>query len=301
MLSAFHDGIQYAFDSTSIKLAETCPYKYKLKIIEGWQSKSLSVHLRFGLCYATALEHYYKHLANGLSSTEALVEVIHEALKSTWDRGTEYTGPWISDNSSKTRENLIRTIVWYVDQFAQDQVKTVMLSNGKPAVEYSFSFEVDDGIVFCGHIDRLVSYTNDIYVMDQKTTASTISSNYFSQYSPDTQVSMYTFAGKIIYDLPVQGMIIDAAQIAVNFSRFERGFVPRTEGQLNEWYDQTLYKIDHIRDLTREQFFPMNDTACNNYGGCEFRRVCSKSPEVRYNFLVADFVKTEPWNPLARR
>ena len=48
------DGIQFGWDSTSIKLAEECLYKYKLKLIEGWQPETLSVHLRFGQHYATA-------------------------------------------------------------------------------------------------------------------------------------------------------------------------------------------------------------------------------------------------------
>jgi hypothetical protein len=45
----------------------------------------------------------------------------------------------------------------------------------------------------------------------------------------------------------------------------------------------------------------MNDTACDKYGGCEFREVCSKSPSVRDKFLKADFKQEEPWNPLIPR
>lgn len=40
--------IQYAWDSTSIGYLKTCPRLYQYTIIEGWQSKGESLHLRFG-------------------------------------------------------------------------------------------------------------------------------------------------------------------------------------------------------------------------------------------------------------
>lgn len=297
-ISPFKDGLQYAFDSTSLKYIETCHRKYWYKMVQGWSKKHNSVHLLFGGWYATALEHYYKHRALGDTSNAALCKVVREALEATWD---PETGPWISDHNTKTRENLIRTIVWYVDQFENEKIEVVRLADGRPAVEHSFTLPVDDGILFAGHIDRLVNYADDLYVMDQKTTGSTLTPYYWDQFTPDTQVSMYTFAGKAIYNLPVRGMIIDAAQIAVGFSRFDRGFAFRSEGQLNEWYDSTMAHIRAIHESTARNFFPMNTTSCGNYGGCEFRGICSKSPEVRERFLEGDFTKGEPWNPLKSR
>lgn len=321
MNKSFHPGtnLQFAWDATSLKLAEECPRKYYYQMIEGWQSASRSnVHLRFGSLYATALEHYYKHRALGLSSQEALEEVVLEALLNTWDRvekvdeiqggpGIEVEkalnggGPWISAHAAKTRENLIRTIIWYVDQFENEATEVVMLADGKPAVELSFSLEVDDGIVFCGHLDRLVTYAHDKYVMDQKTTGSTISNNYFDGYNPDIQFSMYTFAGQSVFHIPLRGVIIDAAQIAVGFSRFERGFTFRSASQLSEWYDEMLTLIETTQGYARENHFPMNRSSCGNYGGCPFRKVCSRDPAVRPNFLAADFVKGPSWDPLDRR
>lgn len=323
-------GVQFAWDSTSITLAETCLRKYQYKMIEGWQHPEKSVHLLFGGYYATALEHYYKHIALGATSDEALELVVEEALIATWnypcetcqgsgkidfdhteqggtskclncDGPTPAYGPWLSNHNAKTRENLIRTIVWYVDQFENESIEVFKLSDGKPAVEYSFTLPVDDGLMFSGHLDRLVTYAGDQYVMDQKTTGSTISASYFDGFSPDVQMSMYTFAGQIIFNIPVKGVIIDAAQIAVGFTKFERGFTFRSNTQLEEWYETSMYTIRRAIAATKENFFPMDRTACGNYGGCEFRKVCARSPQVRDNFLRADFVKGETWDPLTRR
>jgi len=291
-------GAQFAWDATSLSAAEKCLRYYHYKHIEGWFQPEKSFHLRFGGHYATALEHFYKHRALGDDIDTALEKVVLEALIDTWDGEA---GPWQSPDPAKNRENLIRTIVWYVEQFGQEHIDVIKLSDGRPAVEYSFSLDVDGGYVFSGHIDRLVTYAGDPYVMDQKTTGGAISSYYFDNFSPDIQMSMYTFAGKAVYNIPVRGVIIDAAQIMVGFTRYERGFTFRTESQLHEWYDDMMRLIERARKATHENHFPMNRASCGNYGGCEFRSICSRSPEVRQNFLAASFKQGPTWDPLTRR
>lgn len=330
------NGIQYVWDSTSLKTVDSCDYKYHLQILEGWQPKGEAVHLRFGGHYATALEHYYKRVVvDGMTPDEAVIDVVWEALRDTWDRpqcdtcqgsgeidntlggeghmgmsecpdchgkGTVGDGaPWDSLHNLKTRESLIRSIVWYFDHFADDSLPLVVTAEGTPLVEYSYLLPVDDGIIFSGHLDRVVTYADNPWVMDQKTTGTTLSPRFFEGFSPDHQMSMYSFAGKAILSQPVAGVIIDAAQIAVGFTRFERGFTARSQSQLNEWYDDTMRLIEHARAITKEQYFRRNPMACGNYGGCPFRGICARGPEVRPMFLKGGFDKTAGWDPAARR
>jgi len=312
--SHFRDGVQFAWDSTSLKWAQTCQQYYKYKMIDCWEAPTKSPHLLFGGWYATALEHFYKHRALGMEYEEAVESVVMEAMISTWeykhdtdgapilDEAGNHVGEgWKSFDTNKTRENLIRTIIWYLEFFKGESLDTVILANGKPAVEHSFTLAVDNGIILSGHLDRLVDYSGDYYIMDQKTTGSTITPRFFEGFDPDTQMSLYSFAGKAIFDIPIKGVIIDGAQIAVGFSRFERGYSFRTEDQLNEWYEDVLSDIERTQENTRNNHFPKNPAACGNYGGCEFRSICSKSPGVRNIFLNGAFVKRKQWNPLERR
>lgn len=291
-------GTQFAWDATSLDLWFTCPRKYYYRIIENWQPMTPSVHLLFGGVYASALERFHKLRAEGMSFDDAEAEVVHLALHLSWADGA----PMEFLDNAKTRDNLIRTIIWYLEQFRDDVLVTYIASDGKPAVEFSFSLPVEDGIILTGHIDRLVTYGDDIYVTDNKTTGSTITPRFFRQFDSSLQMSQYTFAGKIIYSLPVSGVIIDAAQIAVGFSRFERGFTFRTEPMLEEWLDNIQYTITQAREATLKQRFPMNLTSCSKYAGCEFEPICTKDPRVRGNFLKADFTQERPrWDPLKRR
>jgi len=311
MLKSFDSfGLQFGWDSTSLKAAETCLRYYQYKHIEGWQPRRKSVHLVFGGHYAKALECYHAYVASGMSQDEAVNEVIAETMIETWEYELDHEGepipdtgqPWFSDHPAKTRENLIRTIIWYLDQFGEDDsCSTVILSSGKAAVEHSFQLDADNGIILSGHLDRLVEYSGKVYVQDQKTSGSTITGRFFEQFNPDHQMSLYSFAGKALFGIPVSGVMIDAAQIAVGFSRFERGFTFRDKAQLTEWYDIAMSHIERARNATREQNFPMTTASCGNYGGCQFRGVCSRSPVVREQFLKADFEQQPRWDPLDPR
>jgi hypothetical protein len=293
------EGRQFAWDSTSIELAQTCLRKYYYRMIENWTPRESSVHLIFGGHYARALETFYKKRATGSSFAEALHEIIRETMIATWDY--EKNEPQQFDHSAKTRMTLIRSIIWYLDNFEDEAMVTYHLADGTPAVELSFTIEIDDELLLCGHLDRVVEFQDHLYIMDQKTTGSTISSTFFEQFSPHNQMSLYTLAGKAVLHSPIRGVIIDGAQIAVGFTRFERGFVYRTPDQLEEWLAGARYSIAQARYAAESGFFPMNLSACGNYGGCPYRRVCSKSPGVRQAYLEGDFYHDKPWDPLVPR
>lgn len=315
LLSFDESGFQWAWDSTSLGTFIECPRKYYYSIIQGWQPATKSVHLIFGGLYASALEHYHKHRANGLSYDDATREVVHEALVATWEYEMEPAsaegeapeiilgtgGPVDWGHNTKTRDTLIRSIVWYLEQFKEDTMETVILPDGKAAVEYSFSFELSQDYLYCGHLDRLVNYGGDVYVQDQKTSGSTITPRYFEGFSPDIQMTGYTLAGQIIFDLPVKGVVIDAAQIALGFTRFERGFVSRSPAHLEEFREEALHFIGLAKQAHETGYYPMNRKSCGNYGGCQFRRICALAPPLREQMLQANFVRRERWDPLKKR
>lgn len=305
MNKSFKDGLQWAWDATSITAAMTCPRKYYYSMIEGIAPKLISPHLRFGGLYATALEHFYKHRASGDSIEDALFKVVKEAMLETWtyDEEGKSLGPEQFAHNAKNRFGLIRSIVWYVDQFGDESsagIQTYHLSNGAPAVELSFSFEVSDDIMLCGHLDRVVTYGGQKFVMDQKTTGNTIGPYFFDNFKPDNQMSLYTLAGQVILDSPVKGVLIDGAQIAVGFTRFERGFTLRTQEELDEWLETALELIHRTRSYTALRTFPMNLTACGNYGGCPFKSICTASPSVRPAIIPQEY-QPKVWDPIERR
>lgn len=300
---SFKDGVQFAFDSTSLTLAMECPRKYHYRMIRNIVPGSVSVHLLFGGIYAAALEHFYGLRAQGIDLETAVLETIRKAMIDSWD--AESNQPLSFNDVRKTRPSLIRTIVWYLAQFGEEEkgsMSTHVLANGKAAVELSFALEISDDLLYCGHLDRVVDFAGSLYWMDQKTTGSTVGPYFFESYKLSNQFMGYTWAGHIMFESPVRGGICDAAQIAVNFSRFERGLLAYSQQQLEEWQRNTVWQINNIRSLTQLDVWPMNLTACGNYGGCPYRSICKAHPAIREQIIQSEFVQPAGgWDPLTPR
>lgn len=325
-------NIQFAWDSTSLGYFKTCPKLYWYTMIMGYRPREESVHLRFGIEYHRALQDYDECRAKGGSFEDSLRDTVRLLLSRTVD--------WRPDHKYKNRDNLIRTVIWYLEKFRDDPATTVVLSDGRPATEVSFRFELDwgpqaayeehpdnglhfNGVIvdwgkvpgqpylLCGHLDRIVSFQDSIFVMDRKTTKSEPSSWYFTQYEPDNQMTLYTLAGQVVLSSPVKGVIIDAAQVQQEASKFGRGLTYRTPEQINEWLDGLKFWFAQQEACAVADHWPMNDKSCNSYRsaesesiGCPFRLACSKQESVREAFLNSNYDRVEEnarWNPLQPR
>jgi len=312
-------SIQYAWDSTSIGMMKVCPRLYQYVMLEGWSPRDESVHLRFGSEYHKALEEYDKAKAAGLSHDDAMSCTVQYTMEFTSDFAPDES---IKAGKYKNRKTLIALIIDYLDHFADDPCQTYILSDGKPAVELSFRFELEWGpkieaddvftygcdpqpYLLCGHLDRVVEFNGDLLVLDHKTTVTTISDYFFRQFEPNNQMTLYTLAGTVILDTPIKGIVIDAAQIMLSEpNRFVRGFTYRTKDQLAEWLDDLKVLLAQAEGYALAGYWPQNDGSCGMYGGCKFRGICSKSPSVRETFLRSDFIKLAPedrWDPLKNR
>lgn len=323
--------IQYAWDSTCLGMIKTCPRLYQYTIIDGWASKDESVHLTFGIHYHTALQNYDIAKANGASHDDAMRDAITRAMHDIegWevDRDTK-AGKY------KNPETLISLVVGYLDHYEDDPAETYIKSDGTAAVELSFRFELDWGpeagvietnpppipnpnmevyesiphaqpYLLSGHLDRVINFNDNLFVLDHKTTTTTLSDYYFNQYEPSNQMTLYSLAGATVLDAPIKGVCISGAQIMLSDPhRFVRRFTYRTPDQLDEWLMDLRFHLANAEHYATVEYWPMNDTACDKFGGCKFRGVCSKSPQVREMFLKTDFVKLTPeqrWNPLSPR
>lgn len=307
------DGVSYqiAWDSTSLGLFKECPEKYRLSMRQGWESKRTPLPLTFGILYHSSLEHYYKQRAGGQTHAAAAKDTLAHMLEWTGERSAEPPGrfiPWDSGDTKRSRETLIRSVLWYLDKFQDDPAETIILQDGSPAVELSFRMELPllaptgENYLLCGHIDRLVKFADQVWVMDHKTTAGALNERYYAGFTPDNQMSLYSLASQVVYQQPARGVIIDGAQIGVTFTRFGRGFANRTPDQLQEWLQETMDWIKLAEFFAEHGRWPRNDKSCHHYAGCAFREVCGKDAAVRPAYLSADFTQDKAnWDPMQPR
>lgn len=299
-------GLQLAIDSTSLGEFKTCPRKYYYSIILGLQPKETSVHLTFGLLMHSSVERYHHHKAAGLSHDDAVSMAIGWMLKETWNSALKR--PSLQGDTYKNRLTLLRTLVWYFDQYGDnDTLETVVLANGKPAVELSFSFDsgyrtrlTGEMVQFCGHLDRLAKLNGEVYIPDLKTTKSELSPYFWQQFNPNNQFGMYTLAGAVVYNQPVKGLIVDGAQVLVNSSRFARHMVAMDESRIAEWHRDAIWNVRLMEGCAEQAYWPQNDKSCGNYGGCPFLGICARPTHSRDAWLKSEF-KPRVWDPLMRR
>lgn len=292
-------NIQWAWDATSIELYKRCPQLYKYKMIDGYNSNEESVHLRWGQEMHTCFKEYEIYKAAGHDHEDIVFQVAKDLLLRTEG--------WDPDHKYKNKAFLVRSVIRYMDKYKADPAKTLILANGKPAVEVSFRFELDHGptedvkYILCGHLDRVVDFNGEIFFKDYKSTTSTPNEWYWNQFHPNNQMTLYTLACKIIFQTKIKGGIIESAQILMDDTRFTRGFTYRTEEELEEWLSDLETWLERARQSALNNDWPKNDTACDKYGGCKFREICNKSPSVRQRFLNSEFKQEAPWNPLVPR
>jgi len=311
--------IQFAWDSTCLGLIKTCPRLYQYTMIDGYVAKGESIHLRFGIEYHQALQDYDIARAEGIDHEDAIHSSISELVRRTHDWSVDET---VKPGKYKNRQTLVSLVLDYLDHYVDDPAETYIKSDGKPAVELSFRFELDWGpngwhhgdtytnadpqpYLLCGHMDRVVTFNDQLFVMDHKTTTTTPSQYYFNQYEPHNQMTLYTIAGQVVLNAPIKGVIVRAAQILLDKeNRFVSGFTLRTADQLDEWMNDLRLHLERAEEYATRGYWPMNDTACDKFGGCKFRGVCSKSPSVREIYLKSDFEqlpREEIWSPLRSR
>lgn len=306
-------GLQLVIDHTSMKTFMTCPQYYKYRIVDGWQTRDTSPHLSFGQYFHEGREIYEKAKANNADHEQALIVAIRHVLTITWDHVTNHA--WHSGHGEKNRNTLLRSLIWYLDDYGKnDTLETLILASGKPAVEQSFKFGpknqktgqeltaiTGEQILVAGHFDRIALQQGYPYVCDVKTTSYyQLDDKFWAQFTPDNQVSLYTYAGQAGLMTPIRGVIIDGVRVKVTFTEFSRREIMRDPNQLEEWYRGFEYNVSLMGQMAERNFWPMNDSACTQYGGCPFLSVCSKTPGARRQQLETFYTK-EIWDPTIPR
>lgn len=310
-------GLQLGWDSTSYNAFDKCPRYYQYAIIEGWTYPSTNDHLRFGLIFHSATELYDRRRAKADDHEAALLHVVRHILEACFDKlgepinGVQPRRLWESAQPTKTPRTLLRTVVWYLDRFKDDPLETLILDNGRPAVEQSFRFGLSDFADFksctgeeymlCGHLDKVATWNDETWVPDKKTTKFDLSDQYFLQYNPDNQMAIYSIAGIVTLQAEIDGVIIDGIQILVNGSRFRRKQIPYSRDLLEEWLKDFRIKLLEAESYAKLNYWPMRRKSCgfgNNL--CTFHKVCSEDTIMREDTLQGLFTK-RVWDPLQPR
>ena len=115
-------------------------------------------------------------------------------------------------------------------------------------------------------------------------------------------MSLYDIAGAVILSDTIQGVVVDAAQVLVNGSRFRRQPIDRTPEQREDWLRDLSLWLHIAETYALANHWPQNEKSCGwGKNRCMFWDVCSSDPSARQNILDSKFARRERWNPLVPR
>ena len=290
----FDGGNQLIWDASSLNQS-ICWRKYKYTVIDNLRPRSVYSTLKtdFGKAYHAAGEAYDTAIFEDRPRSEAVDEAVKVAL--TWAPKLAKPENWEEENPGKrwdnarTLETLVRAIVWYSEQYAEDRARTIMLPDGKPAIEVRFEVPLPlEGKRYSGRIDRIVDVEGALYILDRKTTGYDLGSRYARGFQTDNQVFSYIFAMRQM-GVPVAGFLVDACQLLVGGNRFQRILVDPDESAIEDWLNGAYWKIEQGNRFAHEDFWPQDFQACSMYGGCQFRDICGSGTHMREQKLAERF------------
>ena len=288
-------------DNFALTMFQTCPAKYRLRIVDGWTSRGRSGALGFGSALHYGLAEWYR---TGGNISKALL-----AINDGWPADMPIDD-W------RTKEKCVTTMIDYAKRYPQETFKVVGAPDS-PVVEVAFTLDTglylpcpctpettemaSETCTICGHprepieyggiYDMLIEFSDHLYVVDHKTT-SIMGNGYFNQFKPNNQMSGYIWAASKMSSKRVAGAFINGIGVyKSSATKFEREITSRSQAGLDEWLINLWHSCCAIDTCNRKGYWPLHTNACTLYGLCEFHAVHSLEHESeRVKRLNTDYI-----------
>jgi hypothetical protein len=302
-------------DSSMLSAFRSCPYKAYLGYIEHWKPRYESVHLVAGGAFAKGIEMarkaFYEQGMNGPDSEAMGLQALIAAYG-------DFDCP---QESAKNLTRMVGALEFYLSNYplGADGAEPITMPSGRRGIEFSFVEPLDiihpttgDPILYSGRADMVASFAGGVYCFDEKTTTQ-LGAKWADQWDLRSQFTSYCWAGRRL-GVPTQGAIIRGISILKNKYETAQAITYRADWELDRWeelmygvlgrmlecYMKSQYPLDLDGSCTRSgnPWDRNTDSACNDYGGCQFRKVCkAKNP---YEVLQQDFER-RVWDPIRHK
>lgn len=310
-------------NSSSLDVIQNCMRKAQLLLHEGWKPEVEGPALTFGSAIHAALEVYYQgkieertvpsledlermtygHGVPDSLCTRAFAAFMKKAEPLSalpeGDKRHPLNGAWILWNYFKAYKD--DPYVCYVDEegpFVERGFSFVLHSDSEKVIELFGTID----IVFW-HID-----TGRRLPGDHKTTSSFGfgDSNYFDREKPNHQYTGYLMGAREVFGVESSEFCVNVVEVKAK-PKTARGTPPSFPRQITsrskeDFAEFTEVVVDSVSRYLRAMdtgIWPLGPVgACNSYGSCQYRQVCSAPPSLRNNILTSKFKKAGTNAPL---
>ena len=274
------DNIVVSINSSSLDVIQTCKRKTYYFIERQIRSEAESPTTLFGTAIHKGLETWY------LSRDEdAAIEAFKHASKALVS---------LHDKDKRHPNNGITILKNYFNVYRNDPFEIVSDDKG-PLIERDFEALFTEFIFkrkivtvnLFGRIDCILRNrdTDEIFVCDHKTTSS-LGQQFYQRISPNFQYTTYLWAAQKVLGLNTNRFLVNGIQVAKTKSDLARQFTTRDDTDYSELKIAIVSAVtDYLANRLSGEW-PMNAPGpCTNWGGCQYREVCSVPPSVRESLL----------------
>jgi hypothetical protein len=305
-------------NSSSLSVIQECLRKAQYSLLEKWKSETESPATVFGSAVHKAMEIFYSAPAEEREMIPLEELEIIAATRPERDWAKE---PLLShavyefakraevlsvlpDTDKRSLVNGAWILHHYFKSYLNDPYVAYSDAEG-PFIERFFTHRIyeDQSLIIdiFGTIDfafRNVQ-TGNILLGDHKTTSSLGfgGSSYFDRDRPNHQYTMYMLGAKRVFGLETEEFLVNALEIKARPKTargqgpsFPRQITTRTEEDFEELLPVVIDGVKRYLDATQTGNFPLGPVlACNAYGKCNYKEVCSAPRSLRNNVLKSKF------------
>lgn len=262
----------FTIDNYALSLFRTCPQMYFWRIVRKLVPDApIDTALSYGIAVHEALKE---------ESLEAACRAFAENFEAN------------PDDDKRTLDGGLLLLAGYFDWWKQAPLKI-------HEKEVYFSIILSDDTVYEGRIDKVVSFRDETYVMEHKTTS--IQFNKFI-VNPNSQIEGYMVGLQVVTGQEINKCLVDLIQVTKNHSRYEDGsafarvVTTRAGYQLKNWIKEVNHSIRAIRLSEEFEMWPKNTGSCIQYmKPCPYLGLCQACKN--WKKVAKDLYRKEPWEP----
>jgi hypothetical protein len=205
---------------------------------------------------------------------------------------------------AKSLERTAGAFEYYWEQYALSHLDAypIILAGNKRAIEYSFAHPLPlenpvtgQPIIYAGRFDAIINYGGSIFICDEKTTGQ-LGKTWPKKWDLRAQFLGYIWACREA-GIHVDGALVRGIAIYKTMYNTAQAPVTPHDELVAGWYTELLMWVERmIDDWKRNRWFHAYDDACNDYGGCMFKDICTWHEPQK----LPELFERRIWNPILR-
>ena len=275
---------------SSLSLLAECSEKFRLKKGERLERPGKSMPMHIGSALHEAFKVIYRerffHVDD--ESKRRIYTLALDALREEWDDVRPPIGsphPWLTLGFAEER---------FARYIEEREAAPTVLERGEPLVEevetrtiFEWASRHGEIVEVEGISDLPLRHGSTHFVVDHKITTGYVNSHWAKQFQVGNQLRVYAAMLSNTLGIQFQAGLINAVHVGEKALRPDKEWknlksspsvlerISFTPAQLEETWEWVRGLQLQQRFHEETGFWPRNEKACGNYGGCEFLELCT--------------------------